>query len=783
MKHTNSKGSNNSIIDIEDIKAIMNVIVRNWYIIIAFVGIAYIASYIYTYKLTTIYGAQTQLVTESNDKINEQNIIGENYGNYYWWGSNPENITTIRVLKSYDLVENTVKRLKLDVSYFIVGRIKTTELYAVNPYEVELGAINPKYCEKEIEFKIIDEKRYSLKFIEDGEERIKEGFFDKEYVDPDIKLTIKNKSISKENAQLLSQNGYELVFHNPSTLVYRFQQALSVENPEGTNIFQIKLEDVIPERAKAFLDTLTQVYIENSLKTRLQINSNTLNYIERQMGEVTNVLKTIEDSLQSYKENKNILNLTKEEEDYFSKMSQYDQKRSEFQLELGALNSLEKYIIEDKDPQFLPPDVYLSSNDAFLKKGTEELYNLQIKENRTLNFATGDNYTIQESEQQIEKLKKNLLIYISNTKFAINENIKDIEEQLSFYVSNIKSIPKKQREILGIQRSLEVNQKMYLFLLEKKSNTIIGRAGILPQMKVLETARNIGVLGPNKQRIQLLFVLVGLIVSLIIVFVRLTFYTRIENLNELKKKVAYPVLGEIIYSPGASKTYINENEDGKSPLVESFRILRANLQFLSSRESSKVIVITSNSPGEGKTFTSINLATIIAKADINVLLIELDLHKPKIQKVLNMESDVGITSIVIGEAEIENAIKPTAVPNMSVLLSGPLPPNPSELILSESLKEILQYARRNFDFVIIDTPPLGLISDALILMKYANINLFVMNTKWASQDVINNVQEIVENHQLKNFGYILNGVKIKHSRYNYNKYAYSYYGYVRGEKE
>ncbi|HSH65369.1 MAG TPA: Wzz/FepE/Etk N-terminal domain-containing protein, partial [Bacteroidia bacterium] len=317
-----SKSSSNSIIDKEDLKSVIHAVAKNWYIIVAAVLIAYIASYLYLYKITNVFGAQTQLALESNEKINERSIIDENFGSYYnWWNLNSENFTAMRVIKSYDLIEKAVKRLKLDVSYFIVGRIKTTELYNANPYEIVIEALNPKYYEKEIGFKILNEKKYQLIFKDDDRIIVKEGFFDKEYLDLDVKVIIKNKAISKLNAPSLAQNDYEIIIHSTSTLVYRFRQALNVENTEGTKIFQITVEDVIPERAKAFLDTLTSAYIENSLLTRFQINTNTLNYIEKQMAEVTSVLNGIEDSLQTYKESRNILNLNKEEEDYFSKMT------------------------------------------------------------------------------------------------------------------------------------------------------------------------------------------------------------------------------------------------------------------------------------------------------------------------------------------------------------------------------------------------------------------------------------------------------------------------------
>jgi tyrosine-protein kinase Etk/Wzc len=778
MDKNNSKNSSASIIDIEDLKTILRIAAKNWYIVFGLLIISYSASYLYTYKLVNIFGAQTQLILEGNEQINEQNIIGENFGSRgNWWSQYyNDHSTEIRVIRSYDLIKKAVNRMKLDVSYYITGRIKTTEVYEAVPFEIEVLAINPKFYEKEIGFKIIDENKYQLQVNNNGEETIKEGFFDKEFIDSDMKLVVKNKAISKEKTSTISDIDYKIKIHDISNVVYGFQSSLSVETPEGTNILQLILEDVIPERAIAFLDTLNAVYIENSLKTRFDINTNTLNYIEKQMAEVTDVLTTIEDTLQEYKENKGILDLGREQDDYFRKMSNFDDQRSRLRLQLGALNSLEEYIIDDKDPQFLPPDVYVVSNDEFLKKSTTELYNLQFKEIANLNVATKENYAITESQKSIKEFKKDLLVYIGNSKKAINDGILEVEKQIDFYISNIKTIPKKQREMLGIQRNFEVNQRMYLFLLEKKSNTIIGRAGILPQVKVVETARNIGVIRPDIKKIRFSFLSSGLILAMIAIFIRVTFFTKIESIDDLKKKTSFPILGEVIFSPSVANWTIAVEKESKSPIAESFRTIRTNLQYMSPGNNSKTVVITSNNPGEGKTFTSLNIAAILAKAGKKVLILELDLHKPKIQKALNTVADIGISTIVIGKSTIEESIKETRIENMYALLSGPIPPNPSEMILSKPLGDIMEYAKKHFDYVIIDTPPIGLISDALVLMKNADVSLFVLNTRFVSKDSLQHIHDIVKMNQLKHFGFILNGVKRQRSKYYYNKYAYGYYG-------
>jgi capsular exopolysaccharide synthesis family protein len=293
----------------------------------------------------------------------------------------------------------------------------------------------------------------------------------------------------------------------------------------------------------------------------------------------------------------------------------------------------------------------------------------------------------------------------------------------------------------------------------------------------------VGIVKPNKQKILYSFLGIGLVLASIIIFIRTNFYAKVESIDELKSKTSYPVLGEILYSDAVDNNTILINKDSRSNIAESFRAMRANLQYLTpNANGAKTILVTSQNAGEGKTFTSINLAAILAKAEKKVLLLELDLHKPKVQKTLKMVSDKGISSIVIGAETIENCIKPTEVENLNVLLSGPVPPNPSEMILSDRLTDIMNYAKINFDYVIIDTPPVSLISDALVLMKFSDINLFVINTKFPSKASLSNAYEIAQLNKESNFAFILNGVKRKYSKYYYNKYSYGY-GYGQNQKE
>lgn len=774
-----------SLIDINDLNKGLKIISENWLIMVLFLGISYILAYVYIHKLTEYSAAKTQILIKSEETYDYQSQIMAGLGQSYNYYSSYEKISNeMRVIKSYDLIEKAVSKLNLDVSYYIVGRLKTTEIYESKPFQVVVSSINPGLYEQTIKLNFIDDKRYRLKYERYGESVVHDYFFDREAVDTDFKIVVtKNSGIDKNSALSLKDLEYQFKVHKKSNLITKYQSTLSVENEEYTAILTLLVEDEIPERAVLFLDTLSKVYLDYSLKSKVDINENTLRYIDKQLDEVIQILSQIEDDLENYKKKKSILDLTKEEDSYFQQLTDFESQKTKLELQLQTIGELEKYIILDKDPELLPPSFYINNEDDFLKKSVGELYAFQIARNGALFNSTVKNMSITEIDQKIKLLKNNILTYLGNTKVAIQDNINRVTKAINTYEGSIQNIPQKQRQLLNIARKQQVYEKMYSFLLEKKSSTIIAKAGIVPETKIIESARSIGVVKPDKTKILYSFLGGSLILSLIIVFIRTTFFSRIESVQELKALTTLPILGEILFSKAGKSSYIVVDADPKSPITESFRSMRTNLEYMASNSKSKLVIITSNNPGEGKTFCSINLASILAKAGKKVLIIELDLHKPKVHLGLNMKSEFGVSNILIGKESTKNSILKTSIENLDTILAGPTPPNASELILSQHMLEMLDYGRENYDYVVVDTPPVGLISDAFILMKYADISLFVLNVRFATKGSVNNAHEIVELNKLQNFGFVLNGVREKKSKYYYNRYSYGYgfgYGYGYG---
>ncbi|MCX7727849.1 MAG: polysaccharide biosynthesis tyrosine autokinase [Bacteroidia bacterium] len=774
-----------NIISEKDIQAISRIIKQNWYIPLVAIILSYTAGYFYIYKLTNIYQASTQILINIKDYydknlISEENMYSSAYSAYI------DNSNQIRVIKSYDIMDETIEKLKstLQVSYYIVGKVRTTEQFSGMPFEIKVNNINPSFYEVPIKFKIKNYTKYQLWMDINGRQVVKEGEFDKDLIDTDLSILVKRTAnLTMQTALSLSEINYEIIIHSKEFLINKYLSTLNIENPDYTNILKISVEDVIPERAVLVLDTLNTVYIKSTLKSRLELNEKTLQYIDKQLSEISAALKGVEDSMLFYKDIHNILDLDWEQKTYLDKLTDYENQKNQLKMQIESLNDLEKYIIEDKDPQFLPPNVFILEKQGFLPSAVTELYQLQIKLNDQYGTNTDNNPNVTNLKQNIRRLKQDLLIYITNSRKATYRQLENLESEINNFASKFKYISPKQRDVLNIQRKIEINQKLYSFLLEKKANTRIAKASITPNVKIVEKPRNMGIVKPDKNKIRNTFISFGLGLAILIILIRVLFYVKITDEEYLKELTDLPLLGVIPFQKNVNENSVISIEEPHSPVTDAIRGLITNIKYTSKDNPVKKILFTSFLPGEGKTFLSVNLASMLAKSNKKIALLELDLHKPRIFSALKLQPNKGIGAYLSNQATIEEIKYSSFIDHLDIFLAGKdTPPNPSDLLLSNKLNELLKYLEQNYDYIIIDTPPAGLLVDAIYLMQFSDLNIFTVNSKIATRRTIKFINQLAKENKIPNLYLILNGINIKKSGYySYSKYGYKYgYGYRYG---
>jgi len=771
------ESKNNTIIDIKDLKKIGQLLRDNWLIIFSFVLLSTIAAYLYSYKLPKIYAAKTQLLLKSQETYSYQEGLYKGLGMYTGY---EKMANQKRVLTSTDLVSRTISKLKMDVSYYIVGRLQTKEVFTGTPFLVEAQIYHPNFYEFPFTLKILDEATCEISYETEGKQEIIKHHFGEPIITNNFYLLVdKTNALNKSTVASFKDITYQFSVHDRNNLIYSYKNALTAENLEWTAILEVTLENENPGRAIEFLDTLSKEYIANSLKTQIRVNENTIVDIDRQLNGVGSILDSIEDMMENYKESKSILNLSKEETTYYENLTNHEITKRKIELQLKNLVYLKNYITSNMNKELLPPSPYIDDEDAYLKSAITKLYSCQVQINGMLFTTTEKSTSVKELEYQIELLRNDILKYLVNLEKALNEKSQSIDGEILYYEGMLKGVPRDQRQILNISRKMQVNEKLYSYLLQKRAETVIARSGIFSETSVIESAHSIGIVKPDMQKIYYSFISGGLLFAFIIALIRTLFFGRINNMDELRDLTNFSVLGEIYYAKEAKDSYLVVDAEPRSFITESFRAIRTNLEYMAPGTKSKIILITSNRPGVGKTFCSVNTGAILAKGGKKVLIIELDLHKPKIQTALSISSDFGMTTLLIGKSTPEDSITKTSIENLDVILAGPAPPNASELLLSNHLPPLLQHAKKNYDYIIIDTPPMGIISDAQVLMKYSDVNLFILNTKQGPREGLHFAHNAVANNKIDGFGFIINNVKQRYSRYYYKGYKYTYgYGYA-----
>lgn len=770
-----------SIVDVDDLMIVWKFLSKNWLIILLFPIIAGVAAYLYVHRMADEYGAKTEILLGSGTGYEYQSQI---YRNLTGYSGGVNQITNqIRVLQSHDLISKTLDKLNFQISYYIVGRVKTTEIQQIDAFSVDITLVESLGDLYGVPFdiKILDQNSFVLSFEHAGQTIQRTHPFDAKIVEDEYLLRLdRNTLLSNETFTRLKDNNYRFVVNSKNFLIGSYKSALEIVNEEGTSILAISVKDHLALKAKMFLDTLSHTYIDYTIQSQVHLNENTLSYIDRQLIGITHILDSIETNLEVYKKEKDILDLSREQTEFFQKLLTYEGEKRQQNLKLETLASLEDYLVTKTDERLLPPALYIT-DDGFLRTSLTELYNLEVQRSQAAYDVKDSSPGSERIAKTIQQLRSNIMVYINNLRSAIKDRIKDVNLEISYYENLLRKLPQSQREILNIERNLSVNEKMYVYLLEKKANTIIARAAIVPEVGIIEVARGIGVIGPQKMKIVYYFLAVGLLLSLIVAFVRSLFFDRIQNTRELKQITNLPILGSVPRSNEGGDERLVVAKHSRSNIAESFRSIRTNLQYFSDREGSKTILLTSLHPGEGKTFCSINTAAIIASADKKVLLLDFDMHKPKVHQSLELNNEIGLSSFIVGRNSLEEVIQKSDLANIDVITAGPVPPNASELVLSPRVDELLSRLKETYDYVIIDTPPLMLISDSMVLMRAVDIGMFVMNTDKATRAGVRHLEEIVESNKLMHTALILNNVKLKKWRYYYGRYSYNYgYGYGYG---
>jgi capsular exopolysaccharide synthesis family protein len=402
-----------------------------------------------------------------------------------------------------------------------------------------------------------------------------------------------------------------------------------------------------------------------------------------------------------------------------------------------------------------------------------------LERDRQLETTKPDNPVVQNLNSQIEGVKKNLIISLENIKKGMQIARNELAGKNEQLMGDIKKSPGKERIFLDITRQQDVKQQLYLYLLQKREETAISKSGTLSNSRLIEPAKSDNEpFSPQKSLLYLLALCAGIVIPSGVIYFKNLLNNTVTDSTEVVKETNVPLLGEIGHN-NTGKTVVAE-QNSRTALAEQFRAVRTNLQFLLRGKEHQVIMVTSGTSGEGKSFFSINLSSSLAISGKRVVLMELDLRKPKISKEVGLSSETGFTDYLIGYIKKEALIKSTRVhPNLFLISSGTIPPNPAELLLGPRTDEVFGWLRTQFDYIVVDTPPAGVVIDSLLIGKYADASVYMVRQKYTLKDQLKIVANFKQYEKLPNLSILVNDVKVDKT-YGYGSgYHYGYgYGYA-----
>ena len=744
-----------------DIKEVFHTLYHYKYMILFFTLVFTLGSMYYAYFKPNIYKATAIVEMGVKETSAVPDIV-----NMAMESGNVDVETEIRIIQSRYLVNEALVHVDMVQHFFVEKAYRKTETYYKDvPFEVGL------LKGYDIPFTLypIDKKHYRLVVKEDKD--IDWNYDEIHLYGEEVKTKHFQINIAhKKELKVLRK--YAFYFCNKHTLATHVLENLTVMQEAKSNILSLSYEDTVAERAKDFVNALTKAYVHQSVERKTREAKQKLAFIDGQMKEITGNLRNSAVKLEEFKKSSNTVSLSVKAENILSQMNTYETELNQITMQEDMLDILYTVVKKGKDIEAISLGG-LNMTNSGLSKLITELQESILERKLLREDYTSMHPTVRKLSKKIKQIKALLTSLIRNLRTNIKDKKSLIVTSIAQKQKLLNTLPADERMYGQLERKFVVNEKIYSYLLEKRSETAMIKAATVSKNRIIDMALlPEKAIKPKRKLIVLVGLILGLIFGIVIAFLRAFLDDTIKNEEDIQKKSDVSLLGTIPHVKAADEK-IKVFESPKSSIAEAFRNLRTNLQFMGNDKSANVIALTSTVGGEGKTTISVNLASILSMSGKKTIILNLDMRKPTLHKKFNLEIGQGISSLLAEKCTLSDVVQKTAYENLDVITSGPVPPNPSELIQSELMQKILEKLREVYDVIILDTPPVGLVTDARVLMDYADMSIYVFRANYSKKEYLHNLKRISEHKVLHGFGIVLNDVKA--SSQGYGGYGYGYY--------
>lgn len=722
-----------------------------------------------------IYLVQSKLLIKKDSKGDGQDKLADLFLTNESQNLNDE----IQIMKSTGISKRIVKNLGLQIGYTSIGNVKS---YALHPLEspVWLSILELKDSSQGFGFQINIKDQNTLLL----NESTTPVFFGQTFETPQGKFKFIRRPID------FNQYGSSIFTVNYAPLqdvAGGIAGGFNI-NPvnDYSNVLSVQYETENPRLGKDIVNELMAEYNIANVEDKRTITVYTMDFIDERLDTLKSELSQVEQNLQSYKEQNKAVDLQQQSAISFSELSGVTQTLNKQEVDIKIIDFITSYLSEERNQnKTVPPS--LGITEPSLQVLISEYNQAQLSRETQLKTTPAANPAIRDLDAQLEKLRQQIRETLSNVKQSYIINRTNLLEKTRRAEEEIGGVPGKGRRMLEITRQQKILEDLYSFLLQKRLETSISSASTISNSRILEPAQSLSVpIKPDKKGLYIIAVLIGLGLPISIIALREYLNDKITSRGDVERLTTIPILGEIGHSEISETLVVTKNN--RKFISEQFRIIRTNLQYILNKVERPIILITSSFSGEGKSFVSTNIGAVLALTGKKTVILEFDIRKPKIIAGLDLERNDGITNFIVGKVSIEEIIIPVKqVENLYVIPCGPIPPNPAELLLDEKVAELFEYLRKNFETVIIDSAPVGLVSDAVILSAFADATLYIMRQDYTLKKQLNLINDYYHNNKLPKLSVLLNDVKATsgyggyYGNYGYG-YSYGSGGYFEQEK-
>lgn len=768
-----------------DIKQLIYTFLDHWYLFAICVLVALVAGFLINRYSANVYQTSgTVLIKEDRSTFDATSIMTNmSYGNY----QNVDN--EIAILKSYSLTDRVIRKMNLEVTYMEKGRIAASELYKVSPFTVEIDRSVPQAVDLVYNISLEEDK---ITLHASAEHLCKYDFLLSKTIESHPEI-IDVTNVCKQGEWV--DNGYNrfcIVLndnHNPkvdknrklsfwlnsySSLNKQMSSFSVSPTSKQSSVLSITKNGENKQKIVDFVNTLMVEYVSRGLEKKNMVSENTIEFIDSELTGIQASLSESERELKDFRTRNDLMNLDLQANQVYTNLRALDKERSEMAVNVKIYKKLQDYIrVQIDDPENLAAPSTMGINDPLLNQLARDLVSLsQTKATQSLTL-TEQNPQIVKLNEQIVTTKKALLENVNNLVENAEMSLKEIDRRINSLESESRLLPGKQQQLINYQRDFDFNDDTYKYLMQRRAEAQILKASNTPDNEIIDEARleRTYKVSPRTSMNYLIAFILGLLIPALYLFLKDFFNVSINDRKDVEKLTHYPIIGQV--AQASDKNPLVVINSPKSPIAESFRSIRTNIEFLTQGKAKSTILVTGDMQSIGKTFNSINIASIYALYGKKTVLLGFDMRKPRLFQEFGLTNNVGLSSYLSNKESLENIIQCSSqIPNLDIITSGPLPPNPAELIASEKTNELFTLLKESYDYIIIDTPPIGLVTDSLLLMRHTDVNLFVVRQGVTNKNIFGNIIKDLEERELP-ISIIINGVETGKS-YGYGKYSYGY---------